>query len=291
MNMKSTVSMGDIVDPVISLVPRAELRNALRGAFSEEGAAVTAIEEFFRVLPSAPWSMDLRCAFANSWKATHLKMLAIYGLSCRLQRAADSAAEPARSNLYLAAARNASTSYEDLGLDFDGQTHAELYENFAEALTGGDTWQLRKYRLPEAHRFSRWIYRNMVVESIPDGLLTNMFSEIYNHGEYSVALPAADAYFAQHTRLNDEERHKATTYISAHVEDDTEASHFLVVVEALDRYLEVSGSPFDAARARNLFRAYLRNLAPVMRELTEMMRTELAGGSAQAVAAGGRRVK
>ena len=143
-----------------------------------------------------------------------------------------------RSNLYLAAARNASTSYEDLGLDFDGHTHAELYEDFAEALTGGDLWQLPKYRLPEAHRFSQWIYRNMVVEAIPDGLLTNMFSEIYNHGEYSIALPAADAYFQQHTRLTAPERRKAVTYISAHVEDDVEAAHFLVVVEALDRYLD-----------------------------------------------------
>ena len=56
------------------------------------------------------------------------------------------------------------------GLDFDGHTHAELYEDFAEALTGGDLWQLRKYRLPEAQRFSHWVYRNMVVEAIPDGL-------------------------------------------------------------------------------------------------------------------------
>jgi hypothetical protein len=289
--MMSAVSLGDIVDPVISLVPRAEFRDALRGAFSEEEPAVSAIEEFFRLLPSAPWSSCLRCTFASSWKATHLKMLAIYGLSCRLQRAAESAAEPARSNLYLAAARNASTSYEDLGLDFDGQTHADLYDDFAEALTGGDFWQLRKYRLPEAHRFSRWIYRNMVVESIPDGLLTNMFSEIYNHGEYSVALPAADAYFARHTHLNAQERHKATTYISAHVEDEVEASHFLVVVDALDRYLEVSGSPFDAARARSLFRAYLQNLAPVMQELTEMMRAELDGLTVQTAAAAAGRMK
>jgi hypothetical protein len=225
--------------------------------------------------------------FASSWKATHLKMLAIYGLSCRLQRAADGAGAQDPSNLRLAAARNASTSYEDLGLDFDGHTHAELYEDFAEALTGGDLWVLRRYRLTEASQFSQWVYRNMVVEAIPDGLLTNMFSEIYNHGEYSIALPAATAYFEQRTRLTAPERDKATTYIAAHVVNEVEADHFLVVVEALDRYLAASGTRFDPGRAEAVFRAYLRKLAQVMRGLIELMRAELAVRSGESASVGG----
>jgi hypothetical protein len=285
--MHTSTSITSIVDPVISLVPRAELCETLRRAFSAEQAAVGNIEEFFRMLPSEPWSEDLLRTFAGSWKATHLKMLAIYGLSCRLQRAADGAEDLDRSNLYFAAARNAATSYEDLGLDFNGHTHAELYDDFAEALTGGDLWQLPKYRLPEAQQFCRGTYRKMVVEDIGDGLLTNMFSEIYNHGEYTIALPAADAYFQQHTHLNAQERRKAVTYIAAHVEDDTEADHFLVVVEALDRYLAARKTQFDAERAGYVFRAYLRNLAPVMRKLTEMMRTELASGAPKLLAGSG----
>ena len=285
--MSTPKSLRDIVAPVIALVPHADLRGTLESAFLEERDAVRNIEEFFEMLPSAEWSRELLRTFAGSWKATHLKMLAIYGLSCRLQRTAGGKADPDRSNLYLAAARNAETSYEDLGLDFDGQTHAELYDAFAEALTGDDAWQLRRYRLPEAQRFSRWVYRNMVVEDIADGLLTNMFSEIYNHGEYSIALPAADAYFLQHTRLTAEERRQAITYIAAHVEDDTEADHFLVVVEALDRYLAATKTQFDAARAGSVFRAYLRNLATVMHKLTEMMLAESAGGAAMRLAASG----
>jgi len=285
--MRTPASLAAIVDPVISVVPRTELRDTLRRAFSAEQAAVENIEEFFRMLPSAAWSNDFLCTFSNSWKATHLKMLAIYGLSCRLQRSAEGAEELARSNLYLAAARNATTSYEDLGLDFDGHTHAELYDDFAEALTGGDLWQLRKYRLPEARRFSQWVYRNMVVESIPDGLLTNMFSEIYNHGEYSIALPAADAYFERHTGLTAAERRKAVTYIAAHVEDDVEADHFLIVAEALDRYEAAAKTKFDSERAASVFRGYLRNLAPVMQKMNEMMRTEFAGGTLKPLAASG----
>jgi hypothetical protein len=283
--MHTATSLTAIVDPVISLVPRVELRDTLRQAFSAEQGAVEHIEEFFQMLPLSAWSSDMLCTFAGSWKATHLKMLAIYGLSCRLQRTADGAEELDRSNLYVAAARNAATSYEDLGLDFDGHTHAELYDDFAEALTGGDLWQLRKYRLPEAHGFSQWVYRNMVVESISDGLLTNMFSEIYNHGEYAIALPAADAYFQQHTNLNALARRKATTYIAAHVEDDVEADHFLIVVEALDRYLTASGTQFDAERAGSVFSAYLRSLAPVMQKMTKMMRAECARGAAEPLAA------
>ena len=284
--MNAPASLTAIVDPVISLVPRLELRESLRRAFSEEQAAVSDIERLFQLLPSSVWSKDLLSTFAGSWKATHLKMLAIYGLSCRLQRTADAAEEADRSNFHLAAARNAATSYEDLGLDFDAHTHAELFDDFAEALVGDDGWQLRRYRLPEARQFTSWVYRGMVVAPIQDGLLTNMFSEIYNHGEYSLALPSADAYFRCHTQLTGEERRKASLYIAAHVEGGTEADHFLIVGEALERYLAASGTRLDTERATSLFRTYLRNLAPVMRSLTALMRIESSGRAAASVAVG-----
>jgi hypothetical protein len=284
--MTDFTSLGAVIDPVISRVPAAGLRDALRSAFSQEQAAVSKIEEFFRMFAAAPWSAELLYTFAASWKATHLKMLAIYGLACRLQRLAENAGESDRANLYLAAARNAATSHEDLGLDYDGHTHAELYEDFARALTGGDLWQLPQYRLAEAQRFSQWVYRNMVVEAIPDGLLTNMFSEIYNHGEYSVALAALGGYFRQHTRLTTPQYRRAITYVTAHVEDEVEAGHFLVVLEALDRYYAASKSHLDLQRAALVFRTYLRNLAPVMQRLTGMMQLELAGGVAEPLPAG-----
>ena len=53
--MNNPKSVGAIVDPVIALVPHAELRGALYGAFSEEHAAVGKIEEFFKLLPSSAW--------------------------------------------------------------------------------------------------------------------------------------------------------------------------------------------------------------------------------------------
>lgn len=280
--MSTSSSLYAIVDPVISLVPQQELREALRHALVVEPEAVRAIENFFELLPEARLSQDLLCTLLGSWKATHLKMLAIYGLSCRLHRmAAD--AEPAQRNalsLYMAAARNAETSYEDLGLDYDARTHTELYEEFAEALVGDDSWQLRVYRVPEARQFSRWVYRNMVVEDIEDGLFTNMFSEIYNHGEYSMALPAFDSYLARHSDLSAPQRQSALTYIQVHVAGNTEADHFRVVVEALDRYREATGRQFERTQAERVFRTYLQRLAPVMQGLTGRMLRETSRGNA-----------
>jgi hypothetical protein len=85
-------------------------------------------------------------------------------------------------------------------------------------------------------------------------------------------------------RESPEERKKAVTYIAAHVENEVEADHFLVVVAALDRYHQATGTTFDPARAESLFRQYLRNLAPVMRELTARMQQETASGGKVAVA-------
>jgi hypothetical protein len=278
--MTSSTSLFAVVDPVIGLIQRRDLREALQQSFEKERESVRTIEKCFELLAAKPWSPDFLRTLVCSWKATHLKMLAIYGLSCRLQRMATTVS-PATSNvLYIAGARNAETSYEDLGLDFDAQTHAELYENFAEALVGDDSWQLRQYKLPQAHQFSRWVYRNMVVEDIAVGLFTNMFSEIYNHGEYSIALPAFTAYFEQHTGLTARQRESAVTYINAHVEDDTEKAHFLVVVEALERFYEATGRQFDRTQAESVFRNYLQLLAPVMHTLTSKMQHELSNADA-----------
>jgi len=266
-----------VVNPVINLIPRRDLREALQQSFENERESVRVIERCFELLPTKPWSPDFLRTLVCSWKATHLKMLAIYGLSCRLQRMAKTAGPSSSNVLYIAGARNAETSYEDLGLDFDAKTHAELYENFAEALVGDDSWQLRQHKLPQAHQFSRWVYRNMVVEDIAVGLFTNMFSEIYNHGEYSIALPAFTSYFAQHTPLSAQQRASAVTYINAHVEDDTEKGHFLVVVDAIERFYEATGRQFDRAQAESVFRSYLQLLAPVMRTLTNRMQDELSG--------------
>src|SRR6185436_6046046 len=247
-----SVTLTQNVHPVISLVPEHQLKAALDESFSEAREAVEKIERCFHLLPARRWSDDLLATIVRSWKATHLKMLAIYGLSCRLQRLAVAQQGEVRDKLLTAGALNAETSYEDLGLDFDGHTHAELYDTFESSFPPGTPWQLDRYLVPEAAEFQRWIYRNMVVEDPAVGLLTNMFSEIYNHGEYCMALPAFSAFADLHYSFTAEKKEEALTYIRAHIEDETEISHFLVVVDALDTYDEAMARTPDFVLAKRL---------------------------------------
>jgi hypothetical protein len=276
LRMEGLSTLSQNVHPVISLVPRHELKAALEGSLSDARESVEKIERCFRLFPGKRWSDDLLATFFRSWKATHLKMLAIYGLSCRLQRLATAQQGEVRDKLLTAGAKNAETSYEDLGLDFDGNTHAELYDALAAAFLPETPWPLDRYLLPEAAQFQRWIYRNMVVEDVAVGLLTNMFSEIYNHGEYCMALPAFSAFADLHYDFTEEEKDEALTYIRAHIEDDTEIGHFLVVVDALEIYDEAVLRTPDFALARRLFTEYLTRLGSVMDALSQRMLSELA---------------
>jgi len=167
------------INNVIGMVSDEKMQQALNESFAEASESLQHCENFFALLPTHCWSDKMLATFFNSWKATHLKMLAIYGLSCRLQRLAFTKDAQEREQLLLASAFNAETSHEDLGLDYEGVTHAALYEDLASSFLGNYPWQLDEYCLPQACDFKKWIYHNMVVNDIYKGLLTNMFSEIY----------------------------------------------------------------------------------------------------------------
>jgi hypothetical protein len=262
---------------VSALVPDQRLRDALQGSFSRAAASVEKVEQCFALLPTRRWSEEVLSTFLHSWKATHLKMLGIYGLSCRIQRLALTDDGEAREHLWMAAARNAETSYEDLGLDYDGVTHGSLYEDMARSFVASDAWLMEENGLPAALEFKRWVYEKMVVDDIPMGLLTNMFSEIYNHAEYSLALSAFTEYVDSHYDFTEAERGRALTYIGAHVGDDTEMKHFLVVVDALNRYNLARRLEIDYEKAETLFTEYLERLGVVMGEMRLRMVTEQTG--------------
>lgn len=258
------IGMEDLLRPQIEGVPDASLRTALLEALDAERAALGAIDRFFRRLAEQPPSEDFLACYFNSWRETHLKMLAIYGLSCRLQRLAEEQGGAPGRALLEAAACNAKTSHEDLGLDYDGVTHAALYEDFAASFLPDDGWTLSRHRLPEARAFGRWVYRNMVVEPVEVGLLTNLLSEVYNHAEYTLAHRAFSEVIDSHYAFDEATRARALTYISAHLEDDTELDHFHCVLEALDHYARGTGVRPAKAQAVEVFRTYFRSLGQVM---------------------------
>ncbi len=271
------VSLLDIIRPVLDHVADETLKQVLYESFIESSESVTKIEQCFSNLPAKRWPEEVLSGFFNSWKASHLKMLAIYGLSCRLQRLALASDGRRREQLFIAAARNGETSYEDLGLDAGGKTHAELYDRFAAAFVSGSAWRLEQYCLPDARGFRQWIYRNMVVDDIGVGLLTNIFSEIYNHAEYSLALAAFSELVDRHYDFSADQKSQALGYISVHVDGDTEVDHFRVVVEAFERYNEAIGGATDYGRARNLFKEYLARLGCIMEALRLTMKREMQG--------------
>lgn len=262
---------------VADLVPDQRLREVLQRSFARAAASVEEVERCFALLPARRWSEEMLSTFLHSWKATHLKMLGIYGLSCRIQRLAMNEAGEAREQLWMAAARNAETSHEDLGLDYDGVTHAALFDDMARSFLPTDGWQLEIHGVTPALEFKRWVYNKMVVGDVATGLLTNMFSEIYNHAEYTLALDAFTQFVDAHYHFTATQKERALCYIGAHVGDETEMKHFLVVVEALNRYNLARGLDVDYERAEILFTEYLERLGVVMRELRLRMVREQEG--------------
>jgi len=271
----ATSNILNTVTSIINMVSDEKLHQALSQSFSEGSGSLQKCENFFELLPTHRWSNKMLGTIFNSWKATHLKMLAIYGLSCRLQRLALTGDGQYREQLLLASAFNAQTSHEDLGLDYEGVTHAALYENLAGSFLGNYSWQLDEYCLPQACDFKQWIYHNMVVDDIYKGLFTNMFSEIFNHGEYTRASSAFSQLVDRHYDFSPEKKDNALYYIGVHVADETEVAHFEVVVKALNEYSQATNTEIDYNQAKLLFKEYLKRLGTVMESLTMEMEQEV----------------
>ncbi|MES2556561.1 MAG: hypothetical protein V4604_10445 [Bacteroidota bacterium] len=260
------------IEPALEHVEDNQLKAALQQALANQEPALRTIESVFEKIGSQNWTETSFKLIFNAWKETHLKMLAIYGLSCRMQRIGleGEITKEQQHLLFLAAAKNAETSYEDLGLDFDGGTHTELYHNLAESFVSDDSWMLKAFSMPEAKAFKTYVYRNMVVApDIQTGLFTNMFSEIYNHAEYSIAINAFNRLIDEHYEFTPQQKTKATTYIFAHIEDETELNHFTVVIDALNYYTKATDTAIDYALAQNTFETYLQKLATVFEALDQ----------------------
>ncbi len=263
----------NMVQPVINKVNDPEMRRVLNAAFTGEIEALYQAENTFRVFAERRYSSETAATFMKSWHSTHLKMLPIYGLSCRMQKLAMDADEPQRSQLFMAAAHNAETSYEDLNLEAEYPfTHTELYDQLAYSICGSDAWRQDQYCLKQAGEFRRWIYQTMVSDSIGMGLLCNLFSEIYNHGEYACAEVPFGELLQKHYQHSEEEAHKLSLYIRCHVDDNVEEEHFNCVLGSLKLYNQATGQQIDYAKAEQLFRQYLRGSASVMTALEVMTR-------------------
>ena len=256
------------VDPILKRLGESDIGWAIAEAFAAEKESVASIESLFAWMADGHLTQDFYALFFHSWKVTHLKMLAIYGLSCRLQRlAVQHGAGFERDCLMLAAVHNAATSYEDLGLDYEGLTHAELYDQLVANFLPDDQWVRSRWCLAPAKLFQEWVYKNMVVQPELTGLLTNLFSEIYNHAEYSIAQRSFAQRLERQGEMPRSQQKKALCYIDVHVSDATEEEHFEVVLEAIQLYSKATSIAVDRLQALSIFREYLCKIGLIMEML------------------------
>jgi hypothetical protein len=255
---------------VIDTVVNPQLRNALANSFERAAPTLEKVAGVFESFTSSCNDPELARTFMKSWHSTHLKMLPIYGLTCRLHKlAVEEETDPKRNNYFMAAMRNAATSHEDLSVDApELRTHTKLFDDLAIAICGDDGWRSDKYNIPEAAEFQEWIYDQMVYTPIENGLLTNMFSEIYNHGEYSSAMLPFEGML-ERMGHDKEEARSIGIYIRCHVDSNVEEAHFNSVVTALDHYNDAIESSTAQEDAERLFDEYLERSGVVMEALQQ----------------------
>jgi len=253
------------VAPVIETVANPELQNALANSFERAAPTLARVEQAFEDFTVRPANVEAARTFMRSWHSTHLKMLPIYGLTCRLHKLAVAEDEvPIRDHYFMAATRNAATSHEDLSVDAPQlRTHTKLFDDLAAAVCGDDGWRCDSYNIPEAAEFQEWIYNQMVYAPVEIGLLTNMFSEIYNHGEYSSAMLPFEGMLERLGHDRNEAR-RLGIYIRCHVDSNVEEAHFNSVVTALDHYNSATGNSTTQESAERLFDEYLERSGVVM---------------------------
>jgi hypothetical protein len=233
--------MLDMMLEVVDMLPQSDIKETLAQTIITKKEQFSRVETVFQNVCSHSFQKEKMAFFFNGWKATHLKMLPIYGLSCRLNvLGMDSQSKEEKTAFLEASAYNASTSHEDLGIGFDAVSHGKLYDDFAYSLLQSDEWKLAKYATKEADTFSEWIYKGMLLKPIPYALCINMISEFYNHAEYAYSYHTFKYAMKQFYGMDDKGIEKAILYIDVHNEHETEIHHFLAVINSIRKYEEAS---------------------------------------------------
>jgi hypothetical protein len=95
-----------------------------------------------------------------------------------------------------------------------------------------------------------------------------MFSEIYNHGEYTSAMLPFEGMLERMGHSQSEAK-KLGIYIRCHVDSNVEEAHFNSVVTALDHYNNAIDGSTSQKNAERLFDEYLERSGVVMEALQQ----------------------
>lgn len=262
-------SMLNIMQELISMLPESIFKETIGNALLSKEASFIEIENIFKKMCSKKYPDAVMSKFLNGWKATHLKMLPIYGLSCRLDALAMGSKDEKEKLAYLeSSAYNSSTSHEDLGIGFDAVTHAKLYDEFAYSLVGSDKWKLNNYDIKEANEFSQWVYKGMLLKPIPYALCINLISEFYNHAEYAYSYETFKYSMSEFYGLEGKELEDAIRYIDVHNEHETEIHHFLAVIESILKYEEASGEKITSELIEEVIDTYVASILKAFKAIS-----------------------
>ncbi len=265
MGMEIQKSMRDTMNDVLKLLPDKELKQTIMQSVEKKIDKFLLIEKAFQKICTQKYPNETMYLFFNGWKSTHLKMLPIYGTSCRLNELGMACDDTDQKIAYLeASAFNAKTSHEDLGMGFNAVSHGQLYNEFAFSMVQSDAWQRSKYSTKEADDFSQWVYKSMLLEPIPYALCINMFSEFYNHAEYAYSY-ATFKYSIEHFYdIKGQALEDTLRYIDVHNEYETEIHHFMAVLHAIEKYEKASGEKISMLLVEEVIATYVDKICDAM---------------------------
>lgn len=257
------------MDEIITKLPPSDIRDTIDRTIRKKSDKLAVIEDVFRKICSKKYSDEKMALFFNAWKLTHLKMLPIYGLSCRLNTLGMECEDERKKLSYLeASAYNAQTSHEDLGIGFDAISHGQLYDEFAYSILKSDEWKLSKYTIEKAEKFSKWVYNGMLLNPIPYALCINMISEFYNHAEYAYSYDTFKHSMNTFYNIKDNELEAAILYIDVHNEYETEIHHFMAVIKSIEKYEEAIGENINLEVMEEVIETYIDSITEVFESIS-----------------------
>jgi hypothetical protein len=265
------VSIKGFATEGIALVGDENLRSALNSAYDSEAGrfANTEAMRVFDLLCSKPWPAETLCRFLNGWQATHVTALYVSGLMIRLLREAQSESEERGLLLFNAAREIGEIIAEDAGVD--DTPHNELYQEFAEAVLGGDNWKLQEFALTECEAFRRYVKQGRLDADLETAILLTAASENWNTGEYSFFDTLVVTWMTEVLGLPKDLAEGCSAYVTVHA-GKTELGHFLHALEAWKMYCSAKGIPADPQKAQAVLEEYLTRVGNAFQELSQIFK-------------------
>lgn len=214
--------------------------------------------------------------FLNAYNTVHGTSTYVAALMIRLGRLArDSRNNSSKQNFFTAQQEIGEIIAEDTGVD--DVPHLELFEKFALAVIGDDSWKSSQYRNLVCVEFRDYVKgqrigrRGDFLIGEEEGILTTAASEIFNSGEYTFFSNLIDRWFTQTLDKGIISRKDALAYVKVHA-GETESGHFIHALKAWELYCTALGKKPDVEIAREISLDYLLRIGKCFESMRQNLR-------------------